>query len=107
MPDLVLHLQLTIAAPVFIFRIPTGLTKAKHSQRLHFKRDRDVEMRKLVKRKQKGAARNSKFLQVELNFPEGCTAQHQCMPSTEVLRTGKTKWAQIISPQGRLLETRS
>ena len=62
-------------------------------------------MRKLVKRKQKGAARNSKLLQVELNFLKD--AQHQGMTSTKVLRTGKREWAQIISPQGRLLETRS
>lgn len=31
---LVLHLQLMVAVPVFIFKIPTGLTKAKHSQQL-------------------------------------------------------------------------
>lgn len=49
-------------------------------------------MRKLVKRKQKVAARKSKFSPVELNFLKD--AQHQRMPSTKVLRTGKRKWAQ-------------
>lgn len=39
-----------------------------------FKRERDTAMRQLVKRKQKVAARNSKFLPVELNFLKD--AQH-------------------------------
>lgn len=34
MQDLVLDLQLTVAVPGFIFQIPMGLTKVKHSQQL-------------------------------------------------------------------------
>lgn len=65
-----------VAVPVFIFKIPTGLTKAKHSQQLlhSLSKGTDIEMIKFVKRKQKGAARNSKLLQVELNFLKD--AQH-------------------------------
>lgn len=59
MEDLVLHLHLTVAVPVFIFKNPTA--QAFTAVAPIFKRDRDIEMRKLVKKKQKEAARNSKF----------------------------------------------
>lgn len=63
-------------------------------------------MRRLVKRKQKVAARNSKFLQAELNCLKD--AQHSIsVCHLLVLKTGKRKWAPIISAQGRLSEIRS
>lgn len=85
---------------LFIFKILTGLAKAKHSQQMSpVSKRKDIEMRELVKKEQKGAATNSKFLQVELNFLKD--AQHQHMPLTTLLSNGKRKWAQVISPQSR------
>lgn len=80
---------------LFIFKIPTDLAKAKHSQQMSpVSKGKDTEMRKLVKKKQKGAASNSKFLQVELNFPKD--AQHRHMPLTTLLSNGKRKQTQVM-----------